>query len=129
MHDKLVAKVNNIDASGFVSNTKYDTDKSDLSKTMIQTKEYLILVNLLKKSDYNIKISQIKNKIPSISDLATNSTLKTDFDTKLKRLNRKVNSNKRKHSLVENELIKLQTFDSGVLDIKVILKEMMLKIN
>ena len=61
MHDKLVAKVNNIDASGFVSNTKYDTDKSDLSKTMIQTKEYLILVNLLKKSDYNIKISQIKN--------------------------------------------------------------------
>ena len=129
MHGKLVAKVNNIDASGFVSNTKYDTDKSDLSKTMIQTKEYLILVNLLKKSDYNIKISQIKNKIPSISDLATNSTLKTDFDTKLKRLNRKVNSNKRKHSLVENELIKLQTFDSGVLDIKVILKEMMLKIN
>ena len=129
MHGKLVAKVNNIDASGFVSNTKYDTDKSDLSKTMIQTKEYLILVNLLKKSDYNIKISQIKNKIPSISDLATNSTLKTDFDTKLKRLNRKVNSNKRKHSLVENELIKLQTFDSGVLDIKVILKEMMLIIN
>ena len=61
--------------------------------------------------------------------MATNSTLKTDFDTKLKRLNRKVNSNKRKHSLVENELIKLQTFDSGVLDIKVILKEMMLKIN
>ena len=50
MHDKLVAKVNNIDASGFVSNTKYDTDKSDLSKTMIQTKEYLILVNLLKKN-------------------------------------------------------------------------------
>ena len=30
--DKLVAKVNNIDTSGFVSKTKYDTDKSDLEK-------------------------------------------------------------------------------------------------
>ena len=28
--DKLVAKVNNIDISGFVLKTKYHTDKSDL---------------------------------------------------------------------------------------------------
>ena len=27
MHNKLVAKVNNIDANGFVLKTKYDTDK------------------------------------------------------------------------------------------------------
>ena len=36
MYDKLVAKVNNTDTSGFVLNldlkTKYDTDKSDLEK-------------------------------------------------------------------------------------------------
>ena len=37
---------------------------------------------------------------------------KTDFDDKLKNLNHKMNSNKTKHSLVENELKKLQTFDS-----------------
>ena len=30
MYDKLVAKVNDIDTSGFVLKTKYDTDKSDL---------------------------------------------------------------------------------------------------
>ena len=30
VYDKLVAKVNNIDISGFVLKTKYDTDKSDL---------------------------------------------------------------------------------------------------
>ena len=32
MYDKLVAKVNNIDTSGFVLKIKYDTDKSDLEK-------------------------------------------------------------------------------------------------
>ena len=31
-YDKLVAKVNNIDTTGFVLKTKYDTDKSDLEK-------------------------------------------------------------------------------------------------
>ena len=32
MYDKSVAKVNNIDSSGFALKTKYDTDKSDLEK-------------------------------------------------------------------------------------------------
>ena len=32
VHDKLVAKVNCIDTSGFVSKTKYETDKSGLEK-------------------------------------------------------------------------------------------------
>ena len=32
VYDKLVKKVNNIDTSGFVFKTKYDTDKSDLEK-------------------------------------------------------------------------------------------------
>ena len=36
----------------------------------------------------------------------------TVFDDKLKSLNQKVNSNKTKHLLVENELKKLETFDS-----------------
>ena len=32
IYDKLVAKVNNIDTTGFASKTKYDTDESDLEK-------------------------------------------------------------------------------------------------
>ena len=32
MYDKLVAKVNSIEISGFVLETKYDTDKSNLKK-------------------------------------------------------------------------------------------------
>ena len=37
---------------------------------------------------------------------------KTDFDAKLSSLNRKIVSNKTKYLLIENELKKLQTFDS-----------------
>ena len=129
----------------------------------------LILIGLLKKANYNAKISEVENKIPSISGLATNTALaavenkipdvsslvkktdyntkvseiekkltdqnhdkyitspefnkltaknfaarlkqanlvtKTDFDDKLKILNQKINSNKTKHLLVENELKK-----------------------
>ena len=41
MYDKLVTKVNNIDTSGFVLKTKYDTDISELEI------KFLILVGLL----------------------------------------------------------------------------------
>ena len=36
-----------------------------------------------------------------------------DIDDKIKSLNRKINSKKKKHTLVENELKKLKTFVSG----------------
>ena len=35
--DKLVAKVNNIDTTGFVLKTAYDTDKSDLGNKIINS--------------------------------------------------------------------------------------------
>ena len=35
--DKLAAKVNNIDTSGFVLKTKYDTDKSELENKIPDT--------------------------------------------------------------------------------------------
>ena len=38
---------------------------------------------------------------------------KTDFDAKLSSLNRKITKYKSKHLLVDNELNKLKTFDSG----------------
>ena len=40
--DKLVAKVNNIDTSGFVSKTRHDADKTEVEK------KFLVLVSLLK---------------------------------------------------------------------------------
>ena len=42
-----------------------------------------------------------------------NLITKTDFDTKLSSLNRKVTANKSNYLLIENELKKLKTFDSS----------------
>ena len=42
-----------------------------------------------------------------------NLITKRDFDAKLSSLNKKISQNKTKHLLVENELGKLKTFDSG----------------
>ena len=58
--DKLVAKVNNIDTSGFVLKTKYDTDKSELQKKISDVTDFV------KKA----KLTELKNKIPDISNLA-----------------------------------------------------------
>ena len=41
MHNKLAAKVNNIDTSAFVLKTKYQTDKTELEKKILM---YLILL-------------------------------------------------------------------------------------
>ena len=43
----------------------------------MQTKNFLILVDVLKKTDYNAKITEIEGKIPSISGLATIAALTT----------------------------------------------------
>ena len=53
VYDKSIAKVRNIDTSGFVLKTKYDTDKSDLEK----------------------KISDTDYKIPNTSELVKLKTL------------------------------------------------------
>ena len=53
-YDKLVTKVDNIDTTGFILKTTYDTDKSDLEK----------------------KISDADKKIPDTSDLAKKNRLK-----------------------------------------------------
>ena len=57
-----------------------------------------------------------------------NLITKTDFDSKLSNLNRKITSNKLNDLLVVNELKKLKTFHSSFLLRKVILKKMVLKI-
>ena len=93
-----------------------------------------MLVVLLKKTDYNTKITEIENKLNNhnhdkyidtseFNKLAAdvfnarlaqaNLITKTNFDAKLSSLNRKTTANKSKNLLVENELNKLKTFDSS----------------
>ena len=52
---KLVAKVNNIDTSGFVLKTKYDTDKSELENKI--KNKIPDVSNLVRKADYNTKVA------------------------------------------------------------------------
>ena len=61
VYDKLVEKGNNIDISGIVLKTKYDTDKSELEKEIPDTS------GLVKKTDYSHKIREKENEIPTIS--------------------------------------------------------------
>ena len=100
VYDKLVAKVNSIDTSGFVLKTKYDSDKRELEKNIPDTSGLV-----KKKTGYNAKITEIEDKIPSISGLATNAALpaaenkipdistlvkKTDYNTKITEIEKKI---------------------------------------
>ena len=82
-YNKLVIKVNDIDTTGFVLKTKYDTDKSDLKKKIRDAEKKIPNTSgLVKKTDYSSKITEIEGKIPSISGLVTNSAL-TAIENKL----------------------------------------------
>ena len=93
-----------------------------------------MLAVLLKKADYDTKVTEIENKLnnhyhdnyittPEFNTLAVdvfNARLaqaklvtKTVFNAKLSSLNKRIPTNKTKHLLVENELKKLKTFDLG----------------
>ena len=50
-YDKLVAKVDNIDTSGLVLKTTYDTDKSDLEKKISDADKKIADVNSLVKKN------------------------------------------------------------------------------
>ena len=101
VYDKLVAIVDNIDTSGFVLKTKYDTDKSELENKIPDTS------GLVKKTDYNTKITQIEGKTPDVSNLATKIEVttveniipnvrslikKTDYTTKVTEIENKLNN-------------------------------------
>ena len=101
VYDKLVAKVNNIDTSGFVLKTKYDTDKSELENKIPDTSD------LVKNTDYNTKIAELEGKIPNVTNLVTKTALttvknkipsvinlvkKTDYDTKVTETENKLNN-------------------------------------
>ena len=74
VYDKLVTEVNNIDTSGFVLKTRYDTDKSELGNKIPDTS------GLVKKTDYDTKITEIEDEIPDVSNLVTKTALTTVED-------------------------------------------------
>ena len=83
-----------------------------------------MLLVLLKKTDFDSKLTEVEGKIPNISGLATNSSLTavenkipditglitmTDFNAKLKNISDRVTNNKSKDILLNNELKKIKS--------------------
>ena len=114
VYDKLVAKVNSIDTSGFALKSKYDADKSELENKIPDTSGFV------KKTDYDSKISEIEGKIPHVTNLATktalttvknkipdvsNSVKKTDYVTKVTGIENKNNNHNHDKLLILESLI------------------------
>ena len=94
-YDKLVAKVNDIDISGFILKTKHDTDKLELEKKVPDVTDFV-------KTE---KLTDLENKIPDIGNLETKTALttvenkirdvsklvkKTDYNTKATEIEKKL---------------------------------------
>ena len=101
MYDKLVTKVDNIDTSGLVKKTDYNTKIIEIKDKIPDSSSFV------KKTDYNTKITEIEGKNPDISGLATKTTLttvenkipnisglvkKTDYNTKITDIENKLNN-------------------------------------
>ena len=134
-YDKLVAKVNSIDTSGFVLKTKYDTDKSELENKIPDTS------GLVKKTDYNTKITQIEGKTPDDSNLATKTALtivenkipnvsnfvkKTDYNTKITETENKLNNHNHDKNITTPEF---NTLAADVFNARLALANLVAKTN
>ena len=112
VYNKLVAKVNNIDTSGFVLKTKYQTDKTELENEISNVADFV------KKA----KLTELENKIPDVSDLAIKTALtamenkipnvsnlvnKTDYNTKVIEIEDKITNNNHDKYIDTQEFNKL----------------------
>ena len=118
--------------------TELENKISDITnlatKTVLTTVENKIpdVSDLVNKTDYNTKVTEIEYKFNNHNHdkyidtqefnkltgdvfnarlAQANLITKTEFDSKLSNLNRKITASKLKYLLVENELNKLKTFD------------------
>ena len=112
VYDKLIAKVNNIDTSDFVSKTKYQTDKTELEKNIPDVTDFVKKANL----------TELENKIPDISNLVTKIALttvenkepdvsslvkKADYDTKITEIENKLSDHNHDKYIDTSEFNKL----------------------
>ena len=110
-----IKNVSHVDTSSFelkknLANLKTEVDKLDIDKLVLVPVDLSKLSDVvkndaIKKVDYNAKITELENKIPDISNLATKTALttvenkisdtvglvkKTDFNTKITNLENKI---------------------------------------
>ena len=101
MSDKLDANVNNIDTSGFVSKTKYDTYKADLEKKITNISEFA-----KEKQITTSALTADENKIPDVSTLEKK---KKDYNEKISDIEKKVTDHSHDKHITSLEFNKLTT--------------------
>ena len=79
----------------------------------VHSNNYSTTQEFNKSTAENLATRLIKTNLARRNDVP-NFVKKTDFDDKLKNLNKKTTLNETKHVLVENEFKKLLTFDSSL---------------
>ena len=100
----LTAVENKIpDVSSLVRKTDYNTKISDIEKKVSNHNHEKYITT----PEYNTLVARVFNARLAQVDLVT----KTDFDVRLQNLNKKIKSNKTKNLLVETELKKLEKFN------------------
>ena len=112
VYDKLVAKVNAIDASDFVLKTKYQIDKIELENKIPNVTDFV----------KEAKLTELENKMPDISNLAIKTALttvenkildvsnlvqKTDYNTKVTEIENKLTNHNRNKYIDTQEFNKL----------------------
>ena len=91
--DKLVVKVNNIDANDFVLKTKYQTVKTELENKIPSGNDFV----------KEAKLTELENQIPDISNLATKIAL-TTVENKIPDVSNLVNKTDYNTKVIEDKL-------------------------
>ena len=94
-YDKLVGNVNNIDSSDFVLKTKYSTNKTELENKIPG------ISNLATKT----ALTTVENKIPNVSNLVK----KTDYNTEVTEIEKKLTDHKHDEYIDTSEFNTLAT--------------------
>ena len=134
-YNTLKNKVYAIYTSGFVTRTKFTTDTNPLDDKIDKVEKKmpdisgglatkLSVTHLISEQEDYTELTDVKNKTPDVSGLATASALiaveneipditslitKTYFDAKLKNIGDRVTNNKSKDLLLDNELKKIKS--------------------
>ena len=106
-YNELVKKVNNInttDISDLVKMSDYNTKINEIEKKITHHNhdKYIIIQEFYKLKTDNFTATLKQANLASKNDIG-DSVKKTDFDDKIKHLNKNLTSNKIKYVLIKNE--------------------------
>ena len=109
MYEKIAAKVNNIDTNNFVLKIKYQTHKAELEKKIPDVTELENKLPDVSSLATITALNAVENKIPDASSLVK----KTNFDTKISELEKKLTDHNHEKYITTPEF---NTFAASVIN-------------